>query len=125
MTMELGYDFSLDQRFRWDEPISEMQQQSITTYGCDEDRLALAQHFSVSRKSLEELSIVGSDLVRLAVANNAATMPEALTRLSHDSVREVRIPALQRVNELPVNVRMAARAASETRFQRIKSRLTA
>lgn len=125
MTMELGFDFSLDQRFRWDEPISDMQQQSITTYGCDEDRLALAEHFSVSRKSLEELSIVGSDAVRLAVAKTPATMPEALTRLSHDRVREVRIPAAQRVSELPLNVRMAAREASETRFQRFKSRFAA
>lgn len=125
MTMELGSEFSLGYDFRWDEPISEAVQVSISAYGCDEDRLTLVHHFSVSHLSLETMALTPSAEIRLAVATHPGTPPATLVMLMHDHDRFVRAAAKRAVANLPARVRTAAIAAVESPMQRLRSRLTA
>jgi hypothetical protein len=125
MTMELGSEFSLGYTFRWEEPISEVVQVSISAYGCDEDRLRLVNHFSVSLRSLETMALTPSAEVRLAVANHPGTPPATLVMLMHDHDRFVRSSAKRAVANLPARVRTAAIAAVDSPMQRFRSRLTA
>jgi hypothetical protein len=125
MTMELGAEFSLGHAFRWDEPITDVVQVSISAYGCDEDRMMLVNHYSVSNQSLESLALTPSAEVRLAVANHPGTPPATLVMLMHDHDRFVRAAAKRAVANLPARVRTAAIAAVDSPMQRLRSRLTA
>ena len=125
MTMQLGSEFSLDHGFRWEEPIGELAQQSIATYGCDEDRVRLAGHFSASAESLEAMALLLSPAVRGAVAHNPSTPPDALRRLVRDHNRAVRIAAIKTVGALPEHLRLAAQPIAETPLQRLRSRKSA
>jgi hypothetical protein len=122
MTMELGHEFTLAYAFQWDAPISEMTQQSITTYGSDEDRLRLAGHFSVSAASLDALAQVASTEARIAVAYHPATSLESLARLARDHTRAVRVAANSTINHLPADERAEVRAMIESPMQKFKSR---
>src|SRR6201996_8004055 len=111
--MELSQEFSLRQEFHWDEPIGEMAQVSISAYGCDEDRIRLANHFSVSVGALEAMSELSSPEVRLAVAVNPHTPPLALKLLAKDRVRDVRVAAVRTISALPPHLQILAKPASE------------
>jgi hypothetical protein len=121
--MELGQDFSLDYAFHWDLPITAVQQESISTFGNDEDRIRLAQHFSVTMVSLESMSDVSSPEVRTAVASNPLTPLESLAKLSHDSDRAVKAAAITAISELPEQQQAAVRGMVVSPMQRLKSRL--
>jgi uncharacterized membrane-anchored protein YhcB (DUF1043 family) len=123
--MELGQDFSLAYAFHWDEPIADAIQDAIASYGSDEDRIQLAQHFSVSAKALEAMAEVPSPEVQLAVAENPATPIEALARLASDHSRVVRHAANDAINQLQGPQRDAAKALTRSRIQRLRSRLSA
>ena len=123
--MELGQDFSLGHEFRWDEPIGEMAQVSIATYGSDDDRVRLAHQFSVSPDSLEAMSELSTPEVRLAVAGNPRTPPDALRRLAKDHERAVRIATIHTINSLPEQLRLAAMPVSESPLQKLRSRRSA
>jgi hypothetical protein len=123
--MELGQEFSLDYAFHWDLPITAVQQESIATYGNDEDRIRLAQHFSVSVKSLEAMATVPTPEVRLAVVANPATPVEALAQLASDHSRVVRAAAHEAIDKLEGPARDAAKALTRSRMQRLRSRLGA
>ena len=123
--MELGQNFSLDYAFHWDQPISAVQQESIATYGNDEDRIRLDQHFSVSVKALEAMAAVPSPEVQLAVANNPATPVEALAMMASDHSRVVRSAANEAIDQLEGPQREAAKALTRSRTQRLRSRLRA
>lgn len=122
MTMELGQEFSLAYAFQWDAPISAITQESIATYGSDEDRILLANHFSVTSASLEALAQALSPDVRVAVANNPVTPLESLARMSRDHSRDVKAVANAAIDDLPEPQRAAVRAMVETPMQRLKSR---
>jgi Leucine rich repeat variant len=121
--MELGREFSLDYAFHWDQPISAMTQQSIATFGNDEDRIRLANHPSVSIASLESMAEVSSAEVRVAVASNPLTPLESLAKLSHDHDRAVRAAAMDAVRELPAEQQAALRGMVVSPMQRLTSRL--
>jgi hypothetical protein len=123
--MELGQEFSLDYAFHWDLPITAVQQESIAAYGNDEDRIRLAQHFSVTPKSLEAMATVSSPEVQLVVAANPATPVEALALMASDHSRAVRSAAAEAIDKLEGPQRDAAKALTRTRMQRLRSRLTA
>ena len=125
MTMELGREFSLDFAFHWDQPISAAQQESIATYGNDEDRIRLAAHFSVTVKSLEAMATVPSPELQIAVANNPLTPLESLARMSHAHTRAVKIAANGVINELPEPQRIMVRSMVESPIQRLRARLSA
>jgi hypothetical protein len=120
--MELSQEFTLGHEFRWEEPIGEMAQVSIATYGCDEDRVQLANHFSASAETLEAMSLLVSPEVRLEVANNPLTPPGALTRLARDRSRAVRMAAVHTINGLPEHLRVAAQPVGESPLQKLRSR---
>ncbi len=122
--MDSVAEFSLGNAFRWDEPISEPVQVSISAYGSDEDRLLLVEHASVTPESLERMSLVPSAEVRLAVANHPLTPPEALALLTHDHQRFVRAAAKRAIAQLTTPPSDAAPAA-ESAMQRIRARLSA
>jgi uncharacterized membrane-anchored protein YhcB (DUF1043 family) len=122
--MELSQDFSLSYAFHWDEPIAGAVQEAIATYGSDEDRIKLAQHFSVSAKALEAMAEVPSPEVQLAVAENPATPVEALARLASDYSRVVRHAANEAIDQLEGPARDAAKALTRSRMQRLRSRLS-
>jgi Leucine rich repeat variant len=122
--MELGQEFSLDYAFHWDLPITAVQQESIATYGNDEDRIRLAQHFSVNIASLESMAGVSSPEVRLAVAGNPLTPLEPLAKLSHDRDRAVKAAASEAIAALPEEQQVALRGMVTTPVQRLKSRLS-
>jgi HEAT repeat protein len=121
--MELGHEFSLEYAFHWDEPISAVTQQSIATFGNDEDRVRLAAHFSVNIISLESLAEVSSAEVRLAVAKNPLTPLEPLARLFHDRDRAVRAAASETISELPTEQQAALRGMVVSPMKRLRSRL--
>jgi hypothetical protein len=121
--MELGQEFSLDYAFHWDLPITAVQQESIATYGNDEDRIRLAQHFSVSITSLEAMSSVSSAEVRRVVAANPLTPLEPLAKLSHDADRAVKAAALEAIAALPEEQQVALREMVVSPMQRLRSRL--
>jgi carboxylesterase type B len=123
--MELGQDFSLAYTFHWDQPISTSTQESIAAYGSDEDRIRLVGHSSVTVATLGLLAMVPSPVVRLAVADNPATPPEALALIANDHSRAVRAAGNAAIENLPEAERDAARALVESPMQRLKSRLTA
>jgi hypothetical protein len=123
--MELSQDFSLGHEFRWDEPIGEMAQVSIAAYGCDDDRVRLAAQFSVSAESLDAMSVLETPEVRLAVANNPRTPPEALRRLAKDHDRTIRIATMHTINGLPETVRAVAMPVAESPLQRLRLRKSA
>ena len=125
MTIELGQEFSLGHAFRWEDPIGEMAQVSIATYGSDEDRMRLIRHFSVRAELLEAMSQLLSPEVRLAVAGNPGTPPEALRHLAKDHVRAVRVAAVRTINELPEHLRAIAMPVSESPLQKLRSRKSA
>lgn len=125
MTLELGQDFSLWQEFHWEEPIGEMAQVSIATYGCDDDRIRLAHHFSVSVASLESMSELTSPEVRLAVAGNPRTPPLALRHLAKDRTRDVRVAAVHTIGGLPPHLRAIAQAPSESPLQALRRKKSA
>jgi hypothetical protein len=122
MTMELGHEFSLAYAFQWDAPISDITQESITTYGSDEDRLRLANHFSVSSASLDALAQCTSAEARIAVANHPSTSLESLARLARDHTRQVRVATNIAINHLPVRERAEVRTLIESPIQRLKAR---
>jgi hypothetical protein len=122
--MELGQEFSLDYAFHWDLPITAVQQESIATYGNDEDRIRLAQHFSVNIASLESMAGVSSPEVRVAVAGNPLTPLEPLARLAHDRDRAVKAAALEAISGLPEAQQAALRAMNVSPMQRLKSRMS-
>ena len=121
--MELGQEFSLDYAFHWDLPITAVQQESIATYGNDEDRIRLAQHFSVNVASLESMAVVSSAEVRRVVAGNPLTPLEPLAKLSRDADRAVKAAALAAINELPAEQQDALRGMDVSPMQRLRSRL--
>jgi len=123
--MELNSEFSLKHSYDWDEPIAAPIQQAIATYGNDDDRLQLAEHASVSVGTLESLSLVSSPHVRLAVARNTSTPPEALVRLTHDSDRFIRAVAKQSISELPDNLLAVAKAIPDSPLARLRARRSA
>ena len=123
--MELSQEFSLGHEFRWDEPIGEMAQVSIATYGCDEDRVRLASQFSVTVENLEAMSELTIPEVRLAVANNPRTPPDALRRLAKDRDRAIRIATIRTINTLPEHLRAMAMPASESPLQKLRGRKSA
>jgi hypothetical protein len=123
--MELGQEFSLDYAFHWDQPISAVQQESIATYGNDEDRIRLANHPSVSVKSLEAMSAVPSPNVQVIVAANPLTPVEALAAMASDHSRIVRAAASDAIDHLEGPQREAAKALTQSRMQRLRSRLGA
>ena len=123
--MELGHEFSLAYAFQWDAPINAVTQESIATYGSDEDRVRLATHSSVSIASLEAMAEVSSAEVRLAVAQNPLTPLECLARMSHDHDRAVKLAAIDVISELPVQERAAIRGMAESPMQRLRARLSA
>jgi hypothetical protein len=123
--MELGQEFSLDYAFHWDQPISAVQQESIATYGNDEDRIRLANHPSVSVKALEAMAAVPSPEVQLAVAANPSTPVEALALMASDHSRVVRAAAAEAIDQLDGPAREAAKALTQSRMQRLRSRLSA
>jgi hypothetical protein len=125
VTMELSQEFTLGHEFRWEDPIGEMAQVSIATYGCDEDRIHLADHFSASAETLEAMSLLASPEVRFVVAANPRTPPEALKRLARDHARSVRVAAVRTINGLPEHLRAAALPAAESPLQRLRSRRSA
>jgi Leucine rich repeat variant len=125
VTMELSSEFSLENAFAWNYPINTAVQVSIAAYGCDEDRIHLASHFSVSSDSLDKMSLVPSAEVRLAVASNPTTPPEALMRLIHDHDRAVRAAANETVAALPEHTRAIVRSMPQSRIQRLKARISA
>lgn len=125
MTMELSQDFSLGHEFRWDEPIGEMIQVSIASYGCDEDRIRLAEQFSVTAASLDAMSGLDAPQVRLAVANNPRTPPETLRRLAKDHERAIRVATMHTINGLPEMMRIAATPASDSPLQKLRLRKSA
>ena len=125
MTMELGHEFSLDYAFRWDAPISTVQQESITTFAADEDRIRLARHFSVTIASLEVLARALSPEVRLAAAQNPLTPLESLARLSRDHDRAVKAAASEAIAELPQLQQAQVSAMVVSPMQRLRSRLSA
>lgn len=125
VTTELSQEFSLWQEFHWEEPIGEMAQVSIATYGCDDDRVRLAQHFSVSLESLESMSELSSPEVRLAVAGNPRTPPLALRQLAKDRTRDVRVAAVHTIATLPPHLRTIAQAPSESPLQALRNRRSA
>ena len=125
VTMELGQDFSLDYSFHWELPISAAAQESIATYGSDEDRIRLAGHFSVSVAALEAMAALPSPEVQLAVANNPATPVEALALMAGDHSRLVRSAANEAIEHLAAPQRAAARDLTQSRMKRLRSRLTA
>jgi hypothetical protein len=124
LTMELGQDFSLDYSFHWENAISAAAQESIAAYGSDEDRIHLAGQFSVTPDTLELLAAVPSPEVRLAVAANPATPWEALARMTHDHTREVKVAAIEAIEQLPDTQRTSARAMVDSPMRRLKSRLS-
>jgi hypothetical protein len=121
--MELGQDFSLDYSFHWELPISAATQESIATYGSDEDRIRLAGHFSVSVAALEAMAALPSPEVQLAVVNNPATPVEALALMASDHSRLVRSAANEAIEHLAGPQRAAARAMTESPMRRLRSRL--
>jgi hypothetical protein len=123
--MELSQDFSLLQEFHWEEPIGEMAQVSISTYGCDDDRIRLANHFSVSVGALEAMSELSAPEVRLAVASNPHTPPLALKVLAKDRTREVRVAAIHTISALPPHLQVLAKSASESPLQALRNRRSA
>jgi hypothetical protein len=123
--MELGQEFSLSYEFHWELPISAVTQQSIATYGSDEDRIRLAGHFSVSVAALEAMASLPSPEVQLAVANNPATPVEALALMASDHSRVVRSAANEAIEHLAGPQRAAAKAMTESRIKRLRSRLRA
>ena len=123
--MELGHDFSLEYAFHWDQPISALQQESIAGYGNDEDRIRLADHFSVTATTLEALAQALSPEVRLAAAQNPLTPHESLARMSHDHDRAVKAAANEAISELPELQRAQVRGMVESPMQRLKARLSA
>ena len=125
MTMELGHEFSLAYAFEWNAPISVMTQESITTYGSDDDRVRLAEHFSVTIASLEALSELSSPEVRLAVARNPLTPLQSLARMSHDPDHAVKAAVNDAINDLPDVQRVQVRGMIESPMQRLKARFRA
>ena len=125
VTMELGQDFSLDYSFHWELPISAAAQESIATYGSDEDRIRLAGHFSVSVAALEAMAALPSPEVQLAVASNPATPVEALALMASDHSRVVRAAANEAIEHLADPQRLAARELTQSRMRRLRSRLSA
>lgn len=125
MTREMGQEFSLAYSFHWELPIGTATQESIAAYGTDEDRIRLASHFSVTPDTLELLAEVPSPEVRLAVTNNPATPWEALTRMTHDHSRDVKVAANAAIEHLPDTQRNAARAIVASPMRRLKSRFSA
>lgn len=123
--MELGHDFSLNYAFHWDEPISAVQQESIASYGNDEDRVRLAGHPSVSPLTLEALAQALSPEVRLAAAQNRLTPLESLARLYRDHDRVVKAAATEAIAELPELQRAQVRGMVESPIQRLRARLSA
>ena len=123
--MELGQDFSLDYSFHWELPIGAATQESIATYGSDEDRIRLAGHFSVSVAALEAMAALPSPEVQLAVASNPATPVEALALMASDHSRLVRSAANEAIEHLAGPQRAVARAMVESPLRRLKSRLSA
>jgi hypothetical protein len=123
--MELSQEFSLDYAFHWDLPITAVQRENIATYGNDEDRIRLAQHFSVSAKSLEAMATVPSPEVQLVVGANPATPVEALAQMASDHPRAARSAAAEAIDHLEGPQRDAAKALTRTRMQRLRSRLSA
>ena len=121
--MELGQEFSLDYAFHWDLPITAVQQESIATYGNDEDRIRLARHFSVNIAALESMAVVSSAEVRRVVAGNPLTPLEPLAKLSRDSDRAVKAAALEAINELPAEQQAILRGMDVSPMQRLRSRL--
>jgi hypothetical protein len=121
--MELGQEFSLDYAFHWDLPITAVQQESIATYGNDEDRIRLARHFSVNIASLESMAVVSSAEVRRVVAGNTLTPLESLAKLSRDADRAVKAAALEAINELPAEQQATLRGMDVSPMQRLRSRL--
>jgi hypothetical protein len=122
--MDLGQDFSLDYEFHWDEPIDGPVQEAIATYGNDEDRIHLAGHFSVSVAALELMAAVPSPEVQLAVAENPATPVEALAKMASDHSRVVRSAANDAIAQLAEPQREAARSLTQSRVQRLRSRIS-
>jgi hypothetical protein len=123
--MELSQEFSLGHEFRWEEPIGEMAQVSIAAYGCDDDRVRLAGHFSVSVGSLEAMSELSIPEVRLAVATNPRTPTDALRRLARDHERAIRVATMHTISGLPEHLRAAAMPVSESPLQRLRARKSA
>ena len=123
--MALGQDFSLSYEFHWDLPISATTQESIASFGSDEDRIRLAGHFSVSVATLEAMAALESPEVQLAVASNPATPVEALAHMASDHSRVVRSAANEAIEQLPGPQRAAARSMVGSRMQRLRSRLGA
>ncbi|MDQ1546346.1 MAG: hypothetical protein QOH69_1250 [Actinomycetota bacterium] len=123
--MELGQDFSLDYSFHWELPISAVTQESIATYGSDEDRIRLAGHFSVSVAALETMAALPSPEVQLAVVSNPATPVEALALMASDHSRVVRSAANEAIEHLTGPQRAAALELTQSRMQRLRSRLSA
>ena len=123
--MELGQDFSLDYEFHWDLPISATTQESIASFGSDEDRIRLAGHFSVSVATLEAMAALESPEVQLAVASNPATPVEALALMARDHSRIVRSAANDVIDHLAGPQRDAARSMVGSPMQRLRSRLGA
>jgi hypothetical protein len=125
VTMELGQDFSLDYSFHWELPISATTQESIASYGSDEDRIRLAGHFSVSVAALEAMAALPSPEVQLAVASNPATPVEALALMASDHDRGVRSAANEAIEHLAAPQRVAARELTQSRMKRLRSRFGA
>ncbi|HEX4442843.1 MAG TPA: hypothetical protein VHZ81_04665 [Galbitalea sp.] len=123
--MELSQEFSLGHEFRWDEPIGDMAQVSIATYGCDEDRVRLAGQFSVTVENLGAMSELMIPEVRLAVASNPRTPPDALRRLAKDRDRAIRVATIHTINGLPEHLRTMAMPASESPLQKLRGRKNA
>jgi Leucine rich repeat variant len=121
--MELGQDFSLDYAFHWDLPITAVTQQSIATYGNDEDRIRLAKHFSVNIASLESMAQATAAEVRLAVAANPLTPLESLARLSRDHDRAVKAAANEAIGGLSDEQQAAVREMLASPIRRLRSRL--
>ena len=122
--MELGQEFSLDYEFHWDLPISATTQESIASFGSDEDRIRLAGHFSVSVATLGAMAALASPEVQLAVANNPATPVEALALMAGDHSRIVRSAANDAIEHLAGPQRTAARELTQSRMKRLRLRLS-
>jgi hypothetical protein len=122
--MELGQDFSLDYSFHWELPISAVTQESIAAYGSDEDRIRLAEHFSVSVAALEAMAALPFPEVQLAVVNNPATPVEALALMASDHSRLVRSAANEAIDHLVGPQHEAAKALTRSRMRRLRSRLS-
>lgn len=122
--MELGNDFSLAYAFHWELPISPATQESIASYGSDEDRIRLAGHFSVSAAALEAMAALPSPEVQLAVLNNPATPVEALAHMASDHSRAVRAAANEAIEHLTGPQRRAARELTQSRAKRIRTLLS-